>query len=219
MEGVSVATTPPHLPGEVIYRGAEATLTAATRFGRLVVVKQRRPKAYRIAELETAIARGRMRNEARLLRRAREAGVGAPAVLDADPEAQTLVLEYLGRRALRETFDTMPSRERRRGARAVGEAVGRLHKAGVIHGDLTTSNMILKGGEVYLLDFSLGQVGERLEERAVDLKAFKDSFAATHLTHAADFGLVLAGYRAVLGKAGARVVAHVGKIERRRRYA
>lgn len=209
----------PHGPGEVIYRGAEATLTTALRFGRLVVLKQRGPKAYRIAELETAIARGRMRNEARLLRRAREAGVGAPAVLDADPEAQTLVLEYLGRRALREGFDTLPGPQRRQAARAVGKAVGRLHKAGIIHGDLTTSNIIMKGGAVHILDFSLGQVGDRLEERAVDLKAFKDSFAATHLPHAADFGLVLAGYRAVLGTPGARVVAHIRKIERRRRYA
>jgi len=214
-----MAEAAPHGPGEVIYRGAEATLTTASRFGRLVVLKQRHPKAYRIAELETAIARGRMRNEARLLRRAREAGVSAPAVLDADPEAQTLVLEYLGRRALRESFDTMPGPLRRRAARAVGEAVGRLHKAGIIHGDLTTSNIILKGGTVHVLDFSLGQVGDRREERAVDLKAFKDSFAATHLPHAADFGLVLEGYRAVLGAEGARVAAHIGKIERRRRYA
>lgn len=214
-----MAWLPPHRPGEVIYRGAEATIRAATQFGRLVVVKQRRPKAYRIAELERAIARGRMRNEARLLRRARQAGVGAPAVLDADPEAQWLVLEYLGRRSLRETFDSMPAWERRRAVRLVGEAVGRLHKAGVIHGDLTTSNIVLRDGVVYLLDFSLGQVGDRLEERAVDLKAFKDSFAATHHTHAADFGLILQGYRAVLGQAGVHVVAHIGRIERRRRYA
>src|SRR3990172_2574248 len=101
-----MAGAAPHGPGEVIYRGAEATLTTASRFGRLVVLKQRHPKAYRIAELETAIARGRMRNEARLLRRAREAGVSAPAVLDADPEAQTLVLEYLGRRGPPRGFDT-----------------------------------------------------------------------------------------------------------------
>src|SRR3990172_4094626 len=116
-----MAEAAPHGPGEVIYRGAEATLTTASRFGRLVVLKQRHPKAYRIAELETDIARRR--------------------------------------------------------------------------------------------------VGARLEERAVDLKAFKDSFAATHLPHAADFGLVLEGYRAVLGAEGARVAAHIGKIERRRRYA
>ncbi len=219
MEGVSLAGPAAHRPGEVIYRGAEATLTAASHFGRLVVVKQRRPKAYRIPEIETAIARGRMRNEARLLRRARQAGVGTPAVLDADPEAQTLVLEYLGRRALRETFDTLPGPEWRLAARAVGEAVGRLHSAGIIHGDLTTSNIVLKEGAVHILDFSLGQVADRVEERAVDLKAFKDSFAATHLSHAADFGLVLQGYRAVLGAAGAQVVAHIGKIERRRRYA
>lgn len=209
----------PHAPGERMYLGAEATLTAGVYLGRLAVVKHRRPKAYRIKELESAIARSRMRNEARLLRRARDAGVGAPAVLDADPEISSLTLEYLGREPLRSLYDDLTARERRAAARAAGEAIGRLHAASVIHGDLTTSNMILRGGRLHLVDFSLGQISGKLEDRAVDLKAFKDSFHATHHRHASEFGLVLDVYRRAVGAQGRAIIGHIASIERRRRYA
>jgi TP53 regulating kinase-like protein len=209
----------PHAPGDRIYRGAEATLTAVLFMGRLGVAKQRRPKGYRLPAFEAPLARGRMRNEARLLHRARSAGVGAPALLDADLDSQTLLLEYLGRHPLRVVYDGLDAAKRRQAARRMGESVARLHKADIIHGDLTTSNMILRGGRVYLIDFSLGHISGKLEDRAVDLKAFKDSFAATHLQHAGDFAEVLRSYRAVLGGSADQVVGHIASIERRRRYA
>jgi len=209
----------PHRPGERIYQGAEATLEAALFLGRLAVVKRRHRKGYRIDELEATIAKTRMRTEARLMRRARAAGVSVPAVLAVDPAAQTLVLEYLGRHALRSTYDGLPAARRRALARQAGRAAGRLHRAGVVHGDLTTSNMIARGGRVFLFDFSLGRVAGDTEELAVDLKAFKDSFVATHLEHGREFQHVVRGYEDVVGKRAAAVVAQIGRIERRRRYA
>src|SRR6266850_1415322 len=209
----------PHRPGERIYQGAEATLTARLFLGRLVVVKHRKPKGYRLPALEATIARGRMRNEARLMRRARAAGVAVPAVLDADPEEQSLALEYLGRHSLRTQYEGLPRADRLRAARSMGGAVGRLHAASIIHGDLTTSNMMRKGGRVHLIDFSLGHVSDKTEDRAVDLKAFKDSFVATHLAHATDLSVVFDGYAKSLGPAGQKVIKQIASIERRRRYA
>jgi Kae1-associated kinase Bud32 len=209
----------PHRPGERIYQGAEATLDAGMYLGRMVVHKRRHRKGYRIAPLEDTIARSRMRTEARLMRRARAAGVAVPAVLAVDPPAQEMVLEYLGRHALRTTFDALAPTRRRAMARAAGRAAGRLHRCGVVHGDLTTSNMIERRGTLYLIDFSLGRVASDTEDLAVDLKAFKDSFVATHLEHAGDFSHVLAGYAQAMGPRARHVIAHIGRIERRRRYA
>lgn len=206
-------------PGEVLYQGAEATVTSAVHLARRAVVKARRPKAYRIPALEVAIARSRMRNEARLLRRARGAGVAAPAVLDADPEGGALTLEFLPALPLRDTYDGLPARQRLAAARMAGQAIARLHKAGIIHGDLTTSNMIVVDGRLNLLDFSLGHISNRTENRAVDLKAFKDSFVATHLSHAGDFKTVVRAYEAAMGKDGPSVPRQIRSIERRRRYA
>ncbi len=209
----------PHRPGERIYQGAEATIEAGLFMGRLVVFKRRHPKGYRIEELEATITKARMRNEARLIRRARAAGVAVPSVLAVDPATQTLVLEYLGPNALRSTYDSLPPATRRRVAREAGRAAGRLHRAGVAHGDLTTSNMIVRGGRVHLIDFSLGRVVDDIEDLAVDLKAFKDSFSATHVDHSRDFLLVLQGYAELMGERANQVIAQISRIERRRRYA
>ena len=69
--------------------------------------------------------------------------------------------------------------------RRVGVAVGRMHAAGVVHGDLTTSNMMVRGGcgaegEVVLVDFGLATQGVQEEDRAVDLYVLERAFGASH---------------------------------------
>jgi TP53 regulating kinase-like protein len=51
---------------------------------------------------------------------------------------------------------------------------------GVIHGDLTTSNMIYKDGQIYLIDFGLSYVKNSIEDRAVDLYVLERAFISTH---------------------------------------
>ena len=69
--------------------------------------------------------------------------------------------------------------------RMIGTSVGGLHASGVVHGDLTTSNLILRkkdGGEmdVVLIDFGLGSVSTSDEDMAVDLYVLERAFASTH---------------------------------------
>lgn len=64
--------------------------------------------------------------------------------------------------------------------RQIGRSVGRLHDSGVVHGDLTTSNLILRGEEVVLIDFGLGSVSQSEEDMAVDLYVLERAFASTH---------------------------------------
>ncbi|PYI07889.1 kinase-like protein [Aspergillus sclerotiicarbonarius CBS 121057] len=100
--------------------------------------------------------------------------------------------------------------------RRVGAAVGILHKAGVVHGDLTTSNLILRGtgadadaeeewkdgqepnleGDVVLIDFGLASQSIQDEDRAVDLYVLERAFGSTHPRTEPLFGEVLEGYRA-----------------------
>jgi TP53 regulating kinase and related kinases len=100
--------------------------------------------------------------------------------------------------------------------RHVGEAVGRLHKAGVVHGDLTTSNMMLRpwergrapsnghaadgeagslDGEIIIIDFGLASQGSADEDRAVDLYVLERAFGSTHPKAENVFSVVLDGYR------------------------
>ena len=103
----------------------------------------------------------------------------------------------------------------------IGELIGRLHKHGLIHGDLTTSNMILKAeGKIFLVDFGLGEKTKELEARGVDLHLMKRALQSTHYDMAAEcFKHVQEGYAIVLGARDAgKVFGKIREIERRGRY-
>jgi TP53 regulating kinase-like protein len=65
-------------------------------------------------------------------------------------------------------------------ARQIGSAIGKLHGAGLIHGDITTSNMIMKNGKLYFIDFGLGEFSKETEAFAVDLHLFKECLKSVH---------------------------------------
>jgi len=64
--------------------------------------------------------------------------------------------------------------------RQIGESVAKLHDAGIIHGDLTTSNMILHKGRVCFIDFGLSFFSHKIEDKAVDLHLLKQALESRH---------------------------------------
>jgi Kae1-associated kinase Bud32 len=209
---------------ETIAQGAEATLEVGTFMGRPAVLKLRRPKGYRHPELERTIATSRLRAEARALRDARGAGVRTPAVLDVDLIEGRLVIELVEGPTVRAAFDGLSEADRRRVARALGGAMGLLHRGGMVHGDPTTSNFVLENlpreGPVGLavLDISLGGKAEGLEERGVDLRLLSEAFESTHHAHIALFDQVLEGYRESFPDGADDAIARMEAIAARGRY-
>ena len=70
-----------------------------------------------------------------------------------------------------------------RGAmRTFGALVARLHDAaGVVHGDLTTSNVLAASADALtLIDFGLASASLLAEDRAVDLYVLERALASTH---------------------------------------
>ncbi len=68
-------------------------------------------------------------------------------------------------------------------AQSVGAAIGKMHDAEIIHGDLTTSNLMVKGDgqhTVVLIDFGLGMMKPTIEDKAVDLYVLERAFVSTH---------------------------------------
>jgi len=99
--------------------------------------------------------------------------------------------------------------------------IGRLHKHGIIHGDLTTSNMILdRDGKIFFVDFGLGEKTSELEARGVDLHLMRRALESTHFRFAEEcFNAVIEGYSKVLGdNVTKKVLDKIGEIERRGRY-
>ncbi len=88
----------------------------------------------------------------------------------------------------------------------IGRAVGRMHEVGVVHGDLTTSNMMVRegDGDIVLIDFGLAAQSLQDEDKAVDLYVLERAFGSTHPEAEGGFREVLRVYGGSYG--GARVV-------------
>ena len=103
----------------------------------------------------------------------------------------------------------------------IGEMIGRLHSNGIIHGDLTTSNIIIRNNKIYLIDFGLSMFSDRTEDQGVDIKLIKALLQSLHDPIAKKaFKAILQGYRNSIGDNETEEVLKVVKeIERRGRYA
>ncbi|HYM40368.1 MAG TPA: KEOPS complex kinase/ATPase Bud32 [Thermoplasmata archaeon] len=198
-------------------RGAEAELRKTEFLGRVAVEKFRVPKAYRLVALDEELRRSRIRTEARLLSEARAAGVSVPVIYDVNLVDNKIVMEFIDGPTLKEVLDRGGDAARE-AAKEIGRIAGRLHKAGVIHGDLTTSNMILRDGRIVLIDFSLGGKGDTAEERGVDLHLLREALTSAHKNATLYYREVLSGYREILGAEARASIAKVKEIEERGRY-
>ncbi|HEX2021705.1 MAG TPA: KEOPS complex kinase/ATPase Bud32, partial [Candidatus Thermoplasmatota archaeon] len=195
------------------YRGAEADVGPDAVLGRAAVRKRRLAKRWRHPALDEALRSARTRAEARLLAQARRQGVRTPLVYEVDGDA--LVLERLPGEQLKETLAREPSRAPAL-LRAVGAAAARLHATGLVHGDLTTSNVLVEKDDVALLDFGLASLNAEDEDKGGDLHVLMEALEATHADLPDAFAHVLAGYRDAGGSA--RVERKVEEIVQRGRY-
>ena len=127
---------------EILGLGAEAVVL---RKGNLVV-KRRIKKRYRHEKIDERIRKERTVKEARIMRKASR-GVKVPEVMEVrDSE---IVMKFIDGKKLKDVEITPEIAEK------IGEIVGRLHSLGIAHNDLTTSNMIIKEGEIWIIDFPL----------------------------------------------------------------
>lgn len=208
----------------VIAQGAEAVLEEGDWMGRPAVLKLRRPKGYRHPELEASLRASRTRTEARALREARSAGVRTPAVIDLEVAEGRLVLERVEGPTLRACFDDLGEDDRRRVALSLGGVLGALHRAGMVHGDPTTSNFILEAlpeqgpASIAVIDISLGGRADGVEERGVDLRLLSEAFGSTHHAHADMFQVVMDGYAEAFPEGAREALERMDAIAARGRY-
>jgi N6-L-threonylcarbamoyladenine synthase/protein kinase Bud32 len=185
-------------------RGAEAVVTIDDD----TVMKRRVSKSYRVAALDTRLITERTRAEARLIAAARKAGVPTPILYDVTGD--TIMMETVEGTILRDA-PTLENLER------AGVAVGRLHAAGIVHGDLTTSNMIERDGRCVLIDFGLAHTSSEIEDRGVDLHVLFQTLESTTENPDELKAAFLRGYATALPDAG-HIAEREEEIERRGRY-
>ncbi len=197
-------------------RGAEAELRRARWHGREVVVKHRVPKKYRGQQLDESLRKARLRMEVRLMDEARDLGVSVPIIYDIDTEENRIVLEYVEGPTIKQVLHEKLS-DPREICRQIGKIAAILHSNNIVHGDLTTSNMISREGRIHLIDFSLGEKSSAIEAKGVDLHLLKEALTSAHSDMPELFDEVIKGYQGQYEGAN-EVLLKVEEIESRGRY-
>jgi Kae1-associated kinase Bud32 len=198
----------------IIARGAESVLYLAKRKGRKFLVKDRIKKRYRVKQIDKALRKKRTRGESRLISEARRIGILTPKIHEISEEK--IVMDYIEGRLLRDWLEKI--KNRKEVCLKIGEGIGKLHSANLIHGDLTTSNLILSKGEIYFIDFGLGFFSRKIEDKAVDLHLLKEALISKHHSIWKEcFDWILKGYKKCYQKAE-RVIERILEIEKRGRY-
>ncbi|MCD6456007.1 MAG: Kae1-associated kinase Bud32 [Methanophagales archaeon] len=174
-----------------------------------LVYKRRVQKRYRVKEIDERIRRERTKSEAKLISEARRKGVSTPIIFDIND--YELVMERIEGDLAREVIDEGISER-------IGEFVGVLHKNGIIHSDLTTSNIIVgRDNVIYFIDFGLSFIESSTEARGVDVHVFFQSLCGTHESYERLKESFIEGYKRTFPDAS-QVLRRVKEIEQRGRY-
>ncbi|MCC7573215.1 MAG: Kae1-associated kinase Bud32 [Candidatus Methanofastidiosum sp.] len=183
-----------------------------------VVTKKRVKKNYRIKEIDDMIRGFRTVKEAKIINKAKLSGVHSPALYLVDLKEKSIVMEYIDGIRLKEYFSSK-GLDKEIGFH-IGKSVGYMHKAGIVHGDLTTSNMILSNGKVYFIDFGLSEESEEIEKQGIDIHLLRQALESTHFDISEElFRAVLEGYSNVIGNEKKdEILQRIEQIEKRGRY-
>lgn len=210
-------------------QGAEGRVYVCDWLGHSVIIKQRFPKKYRHDDLDTHITQERIKAEARALTRCRSLGIRTPAIYDVNFDKREIVLENIINSitirnyiyAAVERDLAMDNREILSLAEKIGKVLAKMHSNHIIHGDLTTSNMLLvqpyESSEVILIDFGLSSVEERAEDKAVDLYVLERAILSTHPNTEAFVSCCISAYKKAGGNVAEDVVKRLDEVRTRGR--
>ncbi len=192
---------------ELIAKGAEASIYKIND----KILKDRKPKTYRIKELDSQIRYQRTKKEAKITQDARKSGVPTPIILDV--EKTKIWFEYIDGIKLKDIFGDLSPKNYQK----IGKYVALLHKQGIIHGDLTTSNMLFKNNKIFFIDFGLSGYDERVEPKGVDLHVLFGTIKSTHPSSVDSINEIKKGYRDE-AKDSDEILQRTEEIEKRGRY-
>ena len=159
---------------KLIAQGAEAKIFLEDK----IILKKRIPKSYRHEILDKQIRTRRTRAEAKILTRAFSAGINVPKIIQTDKF--NLEMEYLDGEKVSETLNDFSKEKQLRVIGLLGNQTEKLHQNDIIHGDLTTSNVILVQNKIFIIDFGLSSISTKIENKAVDIYLIKQALEAKH---------------------------------------
>jgi len=196
---------------QILAQGAEAIISLKDN----QIIKNRIKKSYRIQVLDEKLRKARTKSEAKILNKLKSI-INVPKILAEPGSGRMIHMEYIEGKKLSDYLDDLKNKNEI--AEQIGQEIAKLHDSGIIHGDLTTSNMIYKEKEnkVYFIDFGLGFHSERIEDKAVDLHLIRQALEAKHFLYWKQlFEHIIKGYNS---KDRDKILKQLEKVESRGRY-
>lgn len=202
---------------KLVKKGAEADIYLTSWNGHNSILKIRKKKDYRVNSLDTRIRTLRTIREAKMISETKSFGITTPLVYFVDEKECKMYLQFVRGKLVRD----MPVKQIVKICEDIGKIVGILHKNGVMHGDLTTSNFILTLQGLVILDFGLSQKTDKVDDYAIDLRLFKEVLNSAHAQIVDEsWASFIRGYKKILGSLLTdKVINQVLVIEKRGRYA
>ncbi len=200
---------------ELIAQGAEAKLFRDKE----KVIKERISKEYRLPQLDDSLRKFRTRREAKVLKRLEELNFPAPKLHDFSDRRMSITMDFVEGKKVRDVIDEEKSGEDMHLlAKQMGSKIATLHSNNIVHGDLTTSNMIKTENGLTFIDFGLSSFSKKTEDKAVDLFLLDRALESKHYKlYPLLFEKVLEGYSATNPQAQ-DVLDRLEKVQKRGRH-
>lgn len=197
---------------KIIGRGAEAVLIQKGS----TLIKRRIKKGYRHEQLDKFLRISRTKHESKILQKAHTI-ISVPRVHKVTEHE--IEMDFIKGKKLSEELDKFSEKQALEICKKIGQEVAKIHQNNVIHGDLTTSNMIYANNQVFLIDFGLGFHSTRPEDKAVDIHLLREALESKHFKRwQSYFQKVLEGYKSDKWPDSVLILKQLEKVEQRGRY-
>lgn len=198
----------------LIAQGAEAKIWKREEGSEKWIIKERISKTYRIKELDEKIIKSRNKREISILEKAGKI-IDAPKILNSS--FNTITMEFIDGKKLADCLDDFNDNKRIEICKLIGKNIALLHNNNIIHGDLTTSNMIFNN-KVYFIDFGLSFIDPKIEHKAVDLHLLRQAIESKHFSHyESSFNAIIESYLENCNQ-GKEIIKRLEIVEGRGRY-
>ncbi len=202
---------------KLIKKGAEGDLYLTEWNKQKAVLKIRKKKNYRNSQLDQRIRKQRTIRESEIISDVKSFGISTPLLYFIDIKNCSILMQHITGTFV---YDLSNSKLILI-CKKIGQIVGILHKNGIMHGDLTTTNFIVSPGKIFVIDFGLAIRTKKPEDHAVDLRLFKEILNSAHvIVMKKAWKNFLLGYKVAVGPSRFNKVTNlVSVIESRGRYA
>jgi len=205
---------------QVLARGAESVIYKMDQWGVPYVLKWRQSKPYLLPDIDIQLRKSRTSRECKMLTVSRTLGVPTPAVYSVDLNKHIITMDFISGTQFKELAGKLPRSTLISLSYGFGKLIATLHEGDVVHGDPTTSNVIVdEKSRMWLVDFGLSEMNATTEMKGVDLHLIHRALETTHWDNQETMlDATLEGYVEVLGKVAEPTLSRMKEIRERGRY-